>query len=411
MDHLSPKTFCVLLLLCLRKHYATADNEKTQLEQSSLSTGVWINRGQVYPRCSALHFEKLRCANFSLSQRPVTRSRVLRPDCAFLMHRLICSLHKLNCPSLPNASFQMYDIPCQSSCHATVDICGMQSSNSQPTSSHWQTHPKRSAPLYPQIQPRLTPSPSWHPFTPSPGQSVWPWRPYVPSSTRRHQRSLRHSNNKTMKSYSSKKDNKVNELKLLPEDCKFLPSGGCDNWARKIVKNHPYYARDYEAETRQNPACPKDFKTMCAQMFPLEFTKNDWEQGNFTMALIIRISQTFWWFGKFHRFQPFFRFTVKRTLKTDILEYDDKVILTNSWPSSCVCPNKLVVGKKYLLLTHSRISRQTLRISNKTVFLENPKRYEWMILCWMGSCPRQGARQRRYKQNQWNWRWQRLRHR
>ncbi|KAM3179688.1 hypothetical protein ACTXT7_000129 [Hymenolepis weldensis] len=97
-------------------------------------------------------------------------------------------------------------------------------------------------------------------------------------------------------------------------------------------------------------------------------------------TLVMRVSQTFWWFGKFDRFQPFFRFNVKLTLKSDIMEYNDKIILTNTWPSTCVCPDKLVVGKRYLLLTHSNVSRQTLRITTESVFLEKPKKYTRLIL-------------------------------
>lgn len=93
----------------------------------------------------------------------------------------------------------------------------------------------------------------------------------------------------------------------------------------------------------------------------------------------MQISQTFWWFGNHDRFQPFFRYNVKQTLKTDIVAYDEKVILTNGWPLGCVCPNKLVVGKKYLVLTHSKLSRQTLRISTKTVFLGKVKRFKKRI--------------------------------
>ncbi|KAL5109797.1 hypothetical protein TcWFU_001265 [Taenia crassiceps] len=367
------------------------------------------------------NFERRRCANFSLVQRPVARNWVLRPDCAFLTNRLKCSLYKLNCPSHLDSSFQMYDIPCQSSCHVTVDICGMQAVSSQDISSRWQAYPKRSAPLYLSSTPssaahiRPTPGvvlPTWQQrSTPTSGQSVWPWRPYVPSVA--HRRVPRASQN------AAGNGSGGNEVKgrngegtwyLRHEDCRLLPAGGCDDWARKIIKHHRYYTRDYTLETRQNPGCPRNFEVICAKMFPQNFSKTDWKQGNFTVALIMRISQTFWWFGKFDRFQSFFRFNVKRTLKSDIVEYNEKIILTNAWPSTCPCPDKLVVGKKYLLLTHSRISRQTLRISTESVFLEKPKKYTRLILCWMGSCPRQESRNGRYGRNRWNWRWQKRRH-
>ncbi|VUZ40859.1 unnamed protein product, partial [Hymenolepis diminuta] len=74
--------------------------------------------------------------------------------------------------------------------------------------------------------------------------------------------------------------------------------------------------------------------------------------------------------------------------------------------STCVCPDKLVVGKRYLLLTHSNVSRQTLRITTESVFLEKPKKYTRLILCWMGKCPRQSLKDRKRIHNGWNWRWQ-----
>lgn len=100
----------------------------------------------------------------------------------------------------------------------------------------------------------------------------------------------------------------------------------------------------------------------------------------FNLALVIRVTQTFWWFGKNNRFQPFLRFHVRRTLKTDIHPYDEKIILTNAWPISCACSNQMAVGKRYLMLTHSRVSRQTLKISTETVFLERAKRYTKRLL-------------------------------
>ncbi|VDK36168.1 unnamed protein product [Taenia asiatica] len=391
MDYINSNAFCVLLLLMLQRHAMTSRSEQSLAGHSIQRNGVWINKGLMYSLCLSLQFERQLCANFSLVQRPVAKNRVLRPDCAFLMNRLKCSLYKLNCPSHPDSSFQMYDIPCQSSCYVTVDICGMQAASSQAISSHWQAYPKRSASLYFSSTPssavllRPTPGvapPTWQQrSTPPSGQSVWPWRPYVPSVA--HRRIPRTSHDTIGKGGGRdgvESRNVEQTWYLRHEDCRLLPSGGCDDWARKLVKHHRYYTRGYASETRQNPGCPRNFEVTCEKMFPRNFDKNDWKQGNFTVALVMRISQTFWWFGKFDRFQSFFRFNVKRTLKSDIVEYNDKIILTNAWPSTCACPDKLLVGKKYLLLTHSRMSRQTLRISTESVFLEKPKKYTRLIL-------------------------------
>ncbi|VDM17055.1 unnamed protein product [Hydatigera taeniaeformis] len=402
MDYMSSNAFCILLILILQRHAIASRSEQSLTEQSVQHKGVWINKGLMYSLCVSLQFDRRHCANFSLVQRPVAKNRLLRPDCAFLMNRLKCSLYKLNCPSHPDFSFQvssysntgglsMYDIPCQSSCHVTVDICGTQAVSSQDFTGHWQAYPKRSSSLYlsstPSSTVHLRPTlgvapPTWQQrSTPPSGQSVWPWRPYVPSIP--HRRAPRASYQTVGNSGSGDRVEDENEggtWYLRHEDCRLLPSGGCDDWARKLVKHHRYYTRDYASETRQNSGCPRNFEATCEKMFPQNFNKNDWKQGNFTVALIMRISQTFWWFGKSDRFQSFFRFNVKRTLKSDIVEYNDKIILTNAWPSTCACPNKLVVGKKYLLLTHSRISRQSLRISTESVFLEKPKKYMRLIL-------------------------------
>ena len=207
----------------------------------------------------------------------------------------------------------MYDIPCQSSCHVTVDICGIQRSNPQQTQAiHWQTYPKRSAPLYfpstPGVNTYLRPLPGsgllpWNPRTPPPASpSVWPWRPYVPSTTHRLVP-------RSIGGDISRRGGRESVWHLRHEDCHFLPSGGCDDWARKLVKHHRYYKKNYAAETRrrfrpfsytqfhesrsymiicidtlENSGCPKDFEATCAKMFPPYFTKGDWEQGNFTVG-------------------------------------------------------------------------------------------------------------------------------
>lgn len=225
----------------------------------------------------------------------------------------------------------MYDIPCQSSCHVTVDICGMQAASSQDISSHWQAYPKRSASLYFSSTPssivHLRPTqgvvlPTWQQRSTLPsGQSVWPWRPYVPSVA--HRRIPRASHDTVGNGGDGDEVEGGNEegtWYLRHEDCRLLPSGGCDDWARRLVKHHRYYTRDYTSETRrvyidrhfitytrisltyavtcitvsENPGCPRNFEVTCEKMFPQNFNKNDWKQGNFTVGKSLDLNQAGW---------------------------------------------------------------------------------------------------------------------
>lgn len=108
MDLTNFNIFYILFLILAHSwKIVLAESEKSQIEQSTQRYGVWINKGLEYSRCFSSAIERQRCANFSLIQRPMNKNRVLRPDCAFLMHRLACSLYKLNCPTQTDSSFQV----------------------------------------------------------------------------------------------------------------------------------------------------------------------------------------------------------------------------------------------------------------------------------------------------------------
>ncbi len=100
-------TIILLITLTRASEEVRSKRSLPQLTPDAAQTGVWINKGQVYPRCSSLHFQQLQCSNFSLTQPPVPKGRLWNPDCAFLMRRLVCTLYKINCPFIGDSSFQV----------------------------------------------------------------------------------------------------------------------------------------------------------------------------------------------------------------------------------------------------------------------------------------------------------------
>ncbi|CAH8519799.1 unnamed protein product [Schistosoma intercalatum] len=130
-------------------------------------------------------------------------------------------------------------------------------------------------------------------------------------------------------------------------------------------------------------------------MFPTLYTRSKWMKSNFTVSAIIRISGTLWWFGKNDHYQPLFRFHILKTFDSDIHPYDEKMILTYSWPLQCICIDEIIIGKKYLMLTHSFKSRQTLHITKNTVFLSRVRRYTRKLACWKGACTIRSSRNRK----------------
>ncbi|VDO01987.1 unnamed protein product [Rodentolepis nana] len=100
------QTYFFLLLLLYRSALAITENALTALTFNH-HNGVWMNKGAAYYRCASPQFERRTCANFSHIHSPVTKNQVIRPHCAFLLHRISCALHRLNCPSYPESSFQV----------------------------------------------------------------------------------------------------------------------------------------------------------------------------------------------------------------------------------------------------------------------------------------------------------------
>ncbi|CAL8089362.1 unnamed protein product [Calicophoron daubneyi] len=432
--------------------------------------GHWLNKGIDYPNCPE-PYETDLCSESSMNEKVVDRTKTWRPDYASVIQRISCALRKINCPA-DERSFQMHDIPCQSSCLIVLAMCGkittpglvrpelsastsaalgcrtdnLQISESnfwpyngggdyegafmQPQQTY--TYPYKSnlmsqrySRLYGHLLSRDSigqqqqygalsySSPNPKTFR-SRSTSFYPW------GQRRQRSSFRTDSgisnipednispnqiSEYRNSYQKPGKNSAMTDRLSEADCFFLPAGGCDKLSGVLNAAHQFTSSNLEANVRVNPGCPDDLRTKCAAMFPHDFTRNQWVKGRFTVAIVIRVAQTLWWFGKGDRYQPFFRFHVLETLESDIHPYDDKMILTYSWPERCICPEEITVDKKYLMLTHSFKSRQTLNISSSTVFLSRVKRYTKRLSCWRGACIRRRGpnRRRRYPPAGWKW--------
>ncbi|KAF8572378.1 hypothetical protein P879_02351 [Paragonimus westermani] len=162
---------------------------------------------------------------------------------------------------------------------------------------------------------------------------------------------------------------------LTPSDCYFLPPGGCHPWVPYLRHlDHNYFPGRNE-NTRVNSGCPANLLRACKSKFPVQFSKRRWLKGNFTVVMVIKIAQMVWQFREHDDFQPYFRFYVLNTLLSNIQPYDDKVMLTHALPTRCACPNEMMVGKTYLMLTHSNKGRHTLNVTRRTVFLSNYKKF------------------------------------
>lgn len=167
----------------------------------------------------------------------------------------------------------MYDVPCQSSCYATISVCSAQSSlglNGPYNSGN--------------VAPIQMGSPSfssnyrgnWMPVTTSsPRQSVWPWHPiragYRPQGINTGlgvSRSRRAVTTPTVNTAPTTMEEKKEEgekeeaksrssrdssswLRVDAGDCKFLPAGGCDNWARGLAGLHNLYVSDFENRVKR----------------------------------------------------------------------------------------------------------------------------------------------------------------
>ncbi|KAL3321235.1 hypothetical protein Ciccas_000069 [Cichlidogyrus casuarinus] len=170
------------------------------------------------------------------------------------------------------------------------------------------------------------------------------------------------------------------KLNTVPEElyqaCYNLPAGGCEDWAQNLTWVSRNQLVKLYSRTQVNSACPEDTSKKCKSLFPNQrFTIDDYRKGNFTVVALVKIVQTLWSFGEDGYYQPVFRFSVLDTLKSDIQTYDPKKIVSMSWPIKCSCPNNLVVGKMYLMLTHSVAATHRFTISDKTVFLSRYRIY------------------------------------
>uniref|UniRef100_A0A5K4FC23 NTR domain-containing protein n=1 Tax=Schistosoma mansoni TaxID=6183 RepID=A0A5K4FC23_SCHMA len=212
-------------------------------------------------------------------------------------------------------------------------------------------------------------------------------------------RSIEYSNHQNLKKMHLPFTPTQRKLPLIEEDCLLLPPGGCDNWMDPSTNLQRLKAPNYREYLKLNLGCPKDIPETCNSMFPTLYTRSKWIKSNFTVSAVIRISGTLWWFGKNDRFQPLFRFHILKTYDSDIHPYDEKMILTYSWPLQCICIDEIIVGKKYLMLTHSFKSRQTLHITKDTVFLSRVRRYTRKLACWKGACTLRSSRNRRRSYN------------
>ncbi|CAH8532295.1 unnamed protein product [Heterobilharzia americana] len=375
---------------------------------------------------TSLYFDKnlKNCEKYS-NHISVNKIDSIKPDYELLVKKIVCILHRINCP-IDEKSFQIHDIPCQSNipsgCPVSLESMGSRSqkrwlwesdkygmSVSSPNSAqNYGTYNEVSSPKrfvrYPgytdlmsrelsssenqygyhkrfNIQSRYFSNsnviPSTYPWIyrryrrqatigPSPSGSMERYQvsgPLMPTGYMD-----RYTSGKTQLHFSPTHQHR-NKLFLTEEDCLLLPPGGCDKWMdhpTNLQRLEPPNLREY---LKLNSGCPIDLTETCNSMFPTSFSRSEWIRLNFTVSAVIRISGTLWWFGKNDRFQPLFRFHVLKTFDSDIHPYDEKMILTYSWPLQCICIDEIIVGKKYLMLTHSFKSRQTLHISKNTVFL------------------------------------------
>ncbi|CAH8511824.1 unnamed protein product [Schistosoma mattheei] len=408
--------------------------------------GYWFNKGIEYHLCTQsiiknynyLLFIKNQykdCDKLSIqllinNQIDLISKHNNQLNYELLMKKIICILQKINCP-INEKSFQIHDIPCQSSCLSLLSICGqlhktpqsffMNIPSSCPNNNLIQTSHKRW--IYENnnhYQTTLSPIQSttsyttYHHMPNSKQYTKYPnYRTYLSSrsfllddhyeydqmksnyhhNNHRYPRQINMNNNDNQ--YDSEQSKQSMEylnhyhlknlhipftptqrkLLLTKEDCLLLPPGGCDNWIDPSTNLQRLKASNYKEYLKLNLGCPKDIPEICNEMFPTLYTRSKWIKSNFTVSAIIRISGTLWWFGKNDHYQPLFRFHILKTFDSDIHPYDEKMILTYSWPLKCICIDEIIIGKKYLMLTHSFKSRQTLHITKNTVFLSRVRRY------------------------------------
>ncbi|KER33533.1 hypothetical protein T265_00643 [Opisthorchis viverrini] len=442
--------------ILFKEHKIREAQQPTGKQQAN--GGFWFNKGHPNAHCFQAP-EGLDCK--SVLQNQASAEKALnnwKLDYRQLLSRITCTLQKLSCP-LEGRSLQLHDIPCQSSCLEFLESCeksrSLEGQYNNPVSAIPAGCPveKRRVPLdapswshsqknqmyssrasspnahrFPygstfyarrystyrnqpsSLSPRdVRPYPQTHQATPTFDSGYWkPRYQRRVSSFRSQEHSRGHESSDQLSfeqyTYPSRHEENKGDLELTRAACSLLPTGGCEKWPDYWgLQNQD--SSPVQQKIQVNPGCPSDLSKMCEAMFPREFTRHHWIRGEYTVASVIRISQTLWWFGENDLFQPFFRFHVLETLESDIHPYDDKMILTYSWPIRCVCPDELTVNKRYLMLTHSYKARQTLNITANTVFLSRIKRYTKRLACWKGACVRSNRRNRRRRYPNSHWRW------
>ncbi|CAH8493931.1 unnamed protein product [Schistosoma turkestanicum] len=451
--------------------------------------GHWFNKGVEYRYCTAaaamftkheqfllnLKQKYKDCDKLSIQLLSIDNKIDLdKSDYELLVKKIICILQKINCP-INEKSFQIHDIPCQSSCLSLLSVCGQLRNTPQSSfinipsicsNNPIQTSQKRW--IY---EANTNTNNHYYQTTEAPIQSLTSYNTYDNNNPFHSKRYIRYPNymnsmpsspksflledgghhgfhkyfnlkskyNNQLMSHrlprqvNANKDvlfnnpseyltlnakrsveyftnQNLNKLHLqftpsqrkssllMQEDCLLLPPGGCDKWMDPSTNLQRLKAPNYREYLKLNYGCPKDIPETCNSMFPNVYSRSKWIKSNFTVSAIIRISGTLWWFGKNDRFQPLFRFHVLKTFDSDIHPYDEKMILTYSWPLQCICIDEIIVGKKYLMLTHSFKARQTLHITKDTVFLSRVRRYTRKLACWKGACTvrSSGNRKRSY---------------
>ncbi|KAK4471148.1 hypothetical protein MN116_005543 [Schistosoma mekongi] len=456
-----------------------SSNQQIIMNKSNIienNIGYWFNKGKQYTDCieetrnKQLHhhhhhhhhhyYNDNECDKLSI-QLITDKIDLNQINYSNLIKKILCILKQINCP-INEKSFQIHDIPCQSSCLSLLAVCGQlrnfhqsffrnipsscPNNIIQTTQKRWiykndklQTtelpvnlttitynnyntmHTSKRYVKYPDYNQNSMLSQSLtendlHAYYKQFNIKLKLNNQFNNNNHWIYHRYSRHANiNKdllnTLNQYypnTIKQSIRYNTKKIqLPfkliqqnfplsqEDCLLLPPGGCDKWMDSTTTIQHLKAPNFKEYLKLNSGCPKNIPEMCNEMFPTSYSRSKWIKANFTVSAVIRISGTLWWFGKNDRYQPLFRFHVLKTFDSDIHPYDEKMILTYSWPLQCICIDEIIVGKKYLMLTHSFKARQTLHITKNTVFLSRVRRYTRKLACWKSACIQKSIHNRR----------------
>ncbi|KAH8875002.1 hypothetical protein EWB00_005567 [Schistosoma japonicum] len=452
-------------------HQLTNQQIYNQSNITQNNIGYWFNKGKHYAYCIESINKQLHnhnnnnneCDKLSI-QLTIDKIDLNQINYSNLVKKILCILKQINCP-INEKSFQIHDIPCQSSCLSLLAVCGQLRNAPKPffrnipsgcpnnliqtTQKRWIYGNDKLQTTELPVEPTTRIYSTYNNMLTSKRYVRYP--DYMnPISSRslsnnhlheyykhfnvksKYQNEINNNNpwiyhrysrqaninkdlinnlnqyytNGAKRSIGYINDYNTNKIQLqfnpvqqnLPlseEDCLLLPPGGCDKWMDPSTNLQHLKAPSFKEYLKLNSGCPKNVPEMCNEMFPTSYSRSKWIKSNFTVSAVIRISGTLWWFGKTDRYQPLFRFHVLKTFDSDIHPYDEKMILTYSWPLQCICMDEIIVGKKYLMLTHSFKARQTLHITKNTVFLSRVRRYTRKLACWKGACIQKSNRNRR----------------